>query len=70
LGFNKDEALLKSIVSKAQVYVDTGTIAERWKERIFDYSGTLAKQQTVFLLGFSVMLIAIIVLLTVTINRR
>jgi signal transduction histidine kinase/CheY-like chemotaxis protein len=70
LGFNKDETLLKSIVNKAQAYVDTGTIAERWKERIFDYSGTLAKQQAVFLLGFSVMLIAIIVLLTVTINRR
>jgi signal transduction histidine kinase/CheY-like chemotaxis protein len=70
LGFNKDEALLKSIVSKAQAYVDTGTIAERWKQRIFDYRGTMAQQQAVFLLGFSVMLIAIIVLLSVIINRR
>jgi signal transduction histidine kinase/ActR/RegA family two-component response regulator len=70
LGFNKEEAVLRSIVSKAQVYVDTRTIAERWKQRIFDYRGTLVRQQAVFLLGFSVMLIVIIVLLIVTINRR
>jgi signal transduction histidine kinase/ActR/RegA family two-component response regulator len=70
LGFNKDEALLQSIVSKAQAYVDTDTIAERWKERIFDYSGTLAQQQSMFLLGLSAMLIAIIALLIVIISRR
>jgi signal transduction histidine kinase/ActR/RegA family two-component response regulator len=69
-GFNKNEALLKSVISKAQAYVDTDTIAERWKQRIFDYSGTMAQQQAVFLLGFSVMLIAIIVLLSVIISRR
>ncbi|MDR0653756.1 MAG: transporter substrate-binding domain-containing protein, partial [Synergistaceae bacterium] len=70
LGFNKDEALLKSIVSKAQAYVDTDAIAERWKQRVFDYSGTMARQQAIFLLGFSVMLIAIIVLLTIVVSRR
>jgi signal transduction histidine kinase/ActR/RegA family two-component response regulator len=69
-GFNKDDALLKSIVSKAQAYVDTDTIAERWKQRIFDYSGTMAQQQAIFLLGLSVMLIAIIALLIVIISRR
>jgi signal transduction histidine kinase/CheY-like chemotaxis protein len=69
-GFNKDEALLQSIVSKAQAYVDTRTIAERWKQRIFDYSGTMAQQQAMFLLGLSVMLIAIIALLSVIISRR
>ncbi|MDR1514204.1 MAG: transporter substrate-binding domain-containing protein [Synergistaceae bacterium] len=69
-GFNKDEALLKSVVSKAQAYVDTSTIAERWKERIFDYSGTMAQQQAIFLLGLSAMLIAIIALLSVIISRR
>jgi signal transduction histidine kinase/ActR/RegA family two-component response regulator len=69
-GFNKDEALLKSIVDKAQAYVDTATIAERWKQRIFDYSGTMAQQQSMFLLGLSVMLVAIVVLLSVIISRR
>jgi signal transduction histidine kinase/CheY-like chemotaxis protein len=69
-GFNKNEALLQSIVSKAQAYVDTDAIAERWKQRIFDYSGTMAQQQAMFLLGFSVMLIAIIALLIVIISRR
>jgi signal transduction histidine kinase/CheY-like chemotaxis protein len=70
LGFNRNEAVLKSIVSKAQAYVDTETIAERWKQRIFDYSGTMAQQQAMFLLGLSVMLIAIIALLSVIISRR
>ncbi|MDR0649257.1 MAG: transporter substrate-binding domain-containing protein [Synergistaceae bacterium] len=69
-GFGGDEALLRSIVSKAQAYVDTDTIAERWKQRTFDYSGTLARQQVVFLMGSSVMLGAIIALLAVIINRR
>jgi signal transduction histidine kinase/ActR/RegA family two-component response regulator len=69
-GFHKNEALLRSIVSKAQAYVDTGAIAERWKQRIFDYSGTMAHQQTLFLLGLSVMLVAIVALLSVIISRR
>jgi signal transduction histidine kinase/CheY-like chemotaxis protein len=69
-GFNKNETLLQSIVSKAQAYVDIETIAERWKQRIFDYSGTMAQQQAMFLLGLSVMLIVIIALLTVNTSRR
>jgi signal transduction histidine kinase len=69
-GFNKDEALLSSIVGKAQAYVDTATVAERWKQRIFDYSATMAQQQSMFLLGLSVMLVAIVVLLIVIISRR
>ncbi|MDR1246281.1 MAG: transporter substrate-binding domain-containing protein [Clostridiales Family XIII bacterium] len=69
-GFNKDETLLRSIVGKAQAYVDTVTIAERWKQRIFDYSGTMAQQQSVFLLGLSLMLAAIIALLIFIISRR
>jgi signal transduction histidine kinase/ActR/RegA family two-component response regulator len=69
-GFNKDEALLSSIVGKAQAYVDTATVAERWKQRIFDYSATMAQQQSIFLLGLSVMLVAIVVLLIVIISRR
>ncbi|MDR1572728.1 MAG: transporter substrate-binding domain-containing protein, partial [Clostridiales Family XIII bacterium] len=69
-GFNKDETLLRSVVSKAQAYVDTDAIAEQWKQRIFDYSGTMARQQAVFLLGLSGMLIAIIALLIVMISRR
>jgi signal transduction histidine kinase/CheY-like chemotaxis protein len=69
-GFNKEENLLKSVVSKAQTYVDTAAITERWQQRIFDYSGRIAQQQTVFLLGLSVMLVAIIALLTVVVGRR
>ncbi|MDR1571124.1 MAG: transporter substrate-binding domain-containing protein [Clostridiales Family XIII bacterium] len=69
-GFHKNAVLLRSIVSKAQAYVDTDTIAESWKQRIFDYSGTIAQQQAVFLTGLSAMLIAIIALLAVMASRR
>jgi signal transduction histidine kinase/ActR/RegA family two-component response regulator len=69
-GFNGNEATLSSIVGKAQAYVDTDVIAERWKQRIFDYSGRMAQQQTVFLLGLSAMLVAIVALLCVMASRR
>ncbi|MDR1589126.1 MAG: transporter substrate-binding domain-containing protein [Oscillospiraceae bacterium] len=69
-GFNKDETLLRSIVSKAQAHVDTDAIAEQWKQRIFDYSATMARQQAVLLLVLSFMLIAIIMLLVVIVRRR
>ncbi len=35
-GFNRDEEILCSIISKAQVYVDINRLTERWKSRVFD----------------------------------
>ena len=57
-GFNKDEEILKSIVSKAQRCVDTLSIAERWKRRVFDYNSKVLKDMLPYAVGFSVLILA------------
>ena len=57
-GFNKDEEILRSIVNKAQRYVDTESISETWKRKIFDYNNKLLKDIFPFAITFSSMLIA------------
>jgi diguanylate cyclase (GGDEF)-like protein len=44
-GFNKNEEVLCSIISKAQQFVQTDVIAHRWKNRSFDYSKKFAEEQ-------------------------
>ena len=48
-GFHKDEKILRSIVDKAQRYVQTDTIETDWTGRMFDYSKKLAKERSAFL---------------------
>jgi len=43
-GFNKNEAVLCSIVSKAQQFVPIDAIETRWTNRAFDYSKKIAEQ--------------------------
>jgi signal transduction histidine kinase/CheY-like chemotaxis protein/HPt (histidine-containing phosphotransfer) domain-containing protein len=63
--FNKDEALLRSIVSKAQGFVDTAKIVDGWNHRVFDYRRALSRAQVPYLVGLSIMLAAILALLIV-----
>jgi signal transduction histidine kinase/CheY-like chemotaxis protein/HPt (histidine-containing phosphotransfer) domain-containing protein len=61
--FYRNERILRSIISKAQDFVDTEKIVERWTHRIFDYRSKMAQMQIPYLLGLSAMLGAILVLL-------
>jgi signal transduction histidine kinase/CheY-like chemotaxis protein/HPt (histidine-containing phosphotransfer) domain-containing protein/ABC-type amino acid transport substrate-binding protein len=63
--FHKNERVLRSIVSKAQGFVDTEKIVERWTYRVFDYRGKMARMQIPYLIGLSAMLGAILILLAV-----
>jgi signal transduction histidine kinase/CheY-like chemotaxis protein/HPt (histidine-containing phosphotransfer) domain-containing protein len=63
--FYKNERALRSIVSKAQDFVDTEKIVERWTHRVFDYRSKMAQMQIPYLLGLSGMLGAILVLLVI-----
>jgi diguanylate cyclase (GGDEF)-like protein len=47
-GFNKDEEVLRNIISKAQQFVQTDVIAHRWKNRSFDYSKKFAEEQVFY----------------------
>jgi signal transduction histidine kinase/ActR/RegA family two-component response regulator len=69
-GFYKENALLQSIVSKAQKFVDTETITNRWTSRVFDYRVKLAQQQTFYLGGLSVLFVVVIGLLVVQFWRK
>jgi ABC-type amino acid transport substrate-binding protein len=64
-GFNQQEAILCSIISKAQALVDTELIENRWLSRVFDYRNKLVRLRQPYLLSFSVVLGLVIFLLMV-----
>jgi len=62
-GFNKDEAVLCSIFSKALHLIDIQTISEQWKLRTYDYKGKIAQAQRPWLIRVSVLLLCVLLLL-------
>ncbi|MDR1900059.1 MAG: transporter substrate-binding domain-containing protein, partial [Treponema sp.] len=71
-GFNVNERILRSIVSRAQNLIDSQNIADRWTRRVFDYRGKLARSQVPYLVGASILLFVMLILLAAAffINRR
>ncbi|MDR2300646.1 MAG: transporter substrate-binding domain-containing protein [Deltaproteobacteria bacterium] len=55
-GFNKNQTLLCSIISKSIPLTDADVITERWLQKTFDYRGKLARSRVPVLFGFSIML--------------
>jgi signal transduction histidine kinase/ActR/RegA family two-component response regulator len=71
-GFNINEAILCSIVSKTQNLINTNEIFGRWERRVFDYRRKMAQVQRPWLIGASVLLL-ITLFLVITMfyrNRR
>ena len=62
-GFNVEEAVLCSIVSKALRVIDTASITQRWTQKTFDYRLKMAQAKVPWLIGVSVLLLCILVLL-------
>ena len=60
-GFNKNEAVLCSIISKAQQYVDTQRISESWRRKVFDYENKMLKDMIPYAIIFSCLLVAALV---------
>ncbi|MDR0878583.1 MAG: response regulator, partial [Treponema sp.] len=69
-GFNRDETILWSIVNKAQPLINTERVVDNWTRRVFDYSGALARAQLPYLIGLSILLIAVLLLLTILLLRN
>jgi signal transduction histidine kinase/CheY-like chemotaxis protein len=69
-GFNINETVLRSVVSKAQRLVNTKEISDRWVRRVFDYRGKMAQAQRPWLIGASVLLLCVLSLLFVMLQRR
>jgi signal transduction histidine kinase/ABC-type amino acid transport substrate-binding protein/DNA-binding response OmpR family regulator len=63
-GFNKNETVLKSIINKAQVFVDTETIAYGWTNRGYNYEKKLAEQRSLYFMVITAF-VSLLLLLTV-----
>jgi len=68
-GFNKNEAVLRSIIDKALESVDTKGIANQWMRNTFDYRAKVAEAQRPLLIGLSVLLICVLILVAVLFIR-
>ena len=71
-GFNINEALLCSIFSKAQSFVNSTVITDDWTGRSYDYMKTIAQQRSLSYLAVALALAVILVLAFVFLirNRR
>ncbi|MCL1915329.1 MAG: transporter substrate-binding domain-containing protein [Desulfovibrionaceae bacterium] len=69
-GFNKDEAVLCSIVDKALRMIDVKGIAAHWVHNTYDYQGRLAREERPWLIGVSILLGSVLVLLFVLFQRK
>ena len=64
-GFNKNEAVLRSIVSKAQYYVKTDAIIKDWTNRVYDYSRKYTSDRLGYLSFSAVALLLMLVILII-----
>ncbi|MDR2461052.1 MAG: transporter substrate-binding domain-containing protein [Deltaproteobacteria bacterium] len=69
-GFNKDEILLRSIISKAIPVTDAQDISDRWQQKSFDYRGERLRSRIPILLGFSIMLFLLLTLSFLLIKKH
>jgi len=69
-GFNKNEAVLCSIVDKALLDIDLNTISEQWLNATYDYNARIAREQQPLLIGLSILLLCLVALLLFLLYRR
>ena len=70
-AFNKDDALLRSIVNKAQYLSDIDTINNRWMRKLFDYRNRMLRDMIPMLIGFlSVLSISLIALFMLHLKNK
>jgi len=68
-GFNKNEAVLCSIVDKALLFVDTKEISGQWMRKTYNYSAKLARLHRFWLIIAAVLLFSVLVLLFILFQR-
>ena len=62
-GFNKDKAVLCSIIDKTLELIDTDKVSSYWLRRTYDYNVKLVRAQQPWLIGTSILLLLIIILM-------
>ena len=70
-GFYKNEETLCSIIKKAQGYIDSSTIEQNWKSRVFDYSRKITNERIIYLsTSATVLLVVLLVLLFLFVKNK
>ena len=69
-GFNINEAVLRSIISKSQKLVNTEDICGRWERRVFDYRRKMTQAQRPWLIGASALLLCVLFLVVTMLWRN
>ncbi|MCL2101527.1 MAG: transporter substrate-binding domain-containing protein [Fibromonadales bacterium] len=64
-GLNKNQETLRSIISKAQNFVNTEQIAKHWASRIYDYSKKQAYERSVYLSVSAVVLLLLLIIISI-----
>jgi signal transduction histidine kinase/CheY-like chemotaxis protein len=68
--FNKNEAVLCSIINKAQAFVDTDKIVNRWIYRVFDYQLKTSRTQLIYSVGILALVFIILAMLVIMYVRK
>ncbi|MDR2123706.1 MAG: transporter substrate-binding domain-containing protein [Desulfovibrio sp.] len=63
-ALNKSETVLCSILNKAMKLIEVDAVAERWKSRVFDYQGAVARARMPYLFAGLVLFLGIVGLLS------
>jgi signal transduction histidine kinase len=69
-GFNKEEEILRSVISKAQTLVNSQEIFNRWNYRVFDYRRKMEQAQRPWLFAISALLLCVLFLVAIMWHRR
>ncbi|MDR0497608.1 MAG: transporter substrate-binding domain-containing protein, partial [Treponema sp.] len=69
-GFNINEKVLCSIISKSLKQINTGEIFSRWDRRVFDYRRKMAQAQRPWLIGASALLFCVLFLVITMFQRN
>ena len=68
--FNKDQAVLCSIINKALTVIDIKSVSDQWALKTYNYKGKVAQAQRPWLIGASALLICVLVLLFILMMRN
>jgi len=69
-GFNKNEEVLSSIVTKAMRLIDVENISGRWLRRTYDYRVRLAQERLRFMLGAGVLFGGLVFAVILFVRKR
>jgi len=70
LGFNKNEAILCSIIDKALRLIDTMDISEKWTRKTYDYRAKISQSRLPWLVGVTILLLSVLILLYILFRRN